>query len=268
MPLRRHSFAAAVITLSLMVAAPAAPPPAWTTTRPEAALLYRGKPIHPQCMWDLVNAGRRKSIDLGACNAPNTKDGKLFPAKQDHAFFSAELRHRDDDVFMRGDPFTSYGVLAARGNEFIVRNDSEEGGTGIFSTLMHIRLDGQKLVLMRVLQSGDRCGGGVGETKATPGVVRYSANITPHALMELAGVKRNSLPDGLAVCGGTQDMEYDLNTGRTRMVSAHVNKDFPTGFNACLERMVAAQTKWGKLVFSLPELTAFGQDYVRKCGNK
>jgi hypothetical protein len=92
--------------------------------------------------------------------------------------------------------FSSYRVLGQQGGEWVIAWEWCGGGTGIFTGVSLLHLERGTLQLVRTVATGDRCNGGLRESRLEKGVLRYSRAATPVDLLE-------SVPEGRALGLGT-----------------------------------------------------------------
>lgn len=190
----------------------------WNTATPEAAFVFSGAPVHPECLEGLGDSlVLGNAVDLGQC--AKRAEGGLKPVKHDGRVFSAE--NSGDDEEPGG--YAEYQVLANRGPEFLIRTTWNGGGTGIFDSLQVVRLNGAKLAVVKQLMSGDRCNGGLFDHGLAGNIVRYSVNLTPYDLIALGGDTKleaySDLSASAQSCVAKEDQQYDLDTGKTQQIS-------------------------------------------------
>lgn len=75
--------------------------------------------------------------------------------------------------------YTSYKVISHDKNGYLVETEVSGGGSGRFSNVMKVNVDGDELKLVKRYSGGDRCNGGVHSSEFQDGKVYISYNITP-----------------------------------------------------------------------------------------
>ena len=254
----------------------------WVTQSPESAFTYRGKPVDPRCVGALMpmERGLPKSADLSRCTGPGkaTRDGNDF-----------WIEEPDPDAIM-GTPFDSYEVLARNGSRFIVSMLSSGGGSGRFSSIVLVRREGDTLNAERFFtEIGDRCNGGIAGAHVSGNRLFWSVNVTPYDVLQASGAGLASGASGLEYgaqsCVATLDSEYNLVTGKMRLVSETLTLSYFGGTEESRSGLLSDQEGWteqfkhqhcfntyynsyvskGHTRLSPTEMKAFGQGLVLAC---
>ena len=188
--------------MSLLLAAALA----WTTVHAERGFIIHGKPIDPACPVAAVQLKDGQAVALKSCQTA------LKPAFGG-GYFSV------DHSASGGDADDSYSVLAASGARYAISINWNSGGSGIFSSLLLLRRDGDTLVREKAFSNGgDRCNGGIAEAEADGATLTWSENLTPYDLVARGGVRTleayKDLEASASSCVATVDHTYHLDTGR------------------------------------------------------
>lgn len=243
---------------------------------------YQGKPVHPYCIeFSLERTSRSKPMNLATCT-----DTTVTPRRDDNGWLTAD--HPDAGQTVRG-MYASYKVLAKKGNTFLLATSVCGGGSGVFESLMWVQLDEDRLAIVTEEPTGDRCGGGIADEYAVDGIsIRFSRFVTPVDIIELSGIKRNTVHEGLEQtpisCFGRAYYKYDLTNGTSKLVSVQLHTGFlsPNDGNGraeaewtqnadsyryqqCFNRLFNEYIDNGKADLNLTELKEFGQKFTALC---
>lgn len=136
-----------------------------------------------------------------------------------------------EDVFVMRGVFFEYELLAQEGETFIVSTYECGGGTGIFSDIRVLKVEGNLIELVDDFAAGDRCNGGLMDYSYGKGVVNYSVNITPEDLLIIGGGENSEDYDielewCAICCVGTANYEYSLSTSTSELVSITVETEY------------------------------------------
>lgn len=232
---------------------------------------YKGKPIDPMCLsQDLEEEGEAISLaectgSVGACDATMAENGlETFPDG------SIGYTFKCTDGCMRP-PFVSYKYLGMTDGLFAVQTHESGGGTGYFSGVHLYAIDGDKLIRRKTLGAGDRCNGGISDVAVKDGVLRYSVNVTPFDLVELAGgndagfVAYEDIQACAACCVGTAEYTGDTLTGVTLSDDAAVEPGDAQGADTCFSKVYDAAFRQSPAL-DTARLQKFGRDFDAACG--
>jgi hypothetical protein len=142
-------------------------------------MLYQGKPIDPACV-----------------EASNPTEGPTVPQELKHCTGAPEGKEIEGGLqVLRGGMigynyacgegpsygfcgFTGYKYLGKVQGGFALETLVNGGGTGQFSSVVIMKREGDKIWTDLVQPTGDRCDGGIVDSKVTDGVLEYSYNVT------------------------------------------------------------------------------------------
>ena len=150
---------------------------------PAPAFTHQGRPIHPQCVTALTGGEPHpEPIQLSTCG--KTKEPVEHKA-EDFSWTSKEPGGLRPE-------FASYRVLGQQGGEWVLSWEWGGGGTGIFSGVSLFHLERGALRLVRTVATGDRCNGGLSNSKLEKNVLQYSRSATPSDVLR-------SVPEGASL---------------------------------------------------------------------
>jgi hypothetical protein len=233
-----------------------------------AARLFvsQGKPVHPFCVNFAADSARWNAVALSTCS-----NAAVVPVTRPDGWREAEYP-RNDGPYM-STPFSSYLVLASKGERFLLATENSGGGTGQFSRLRWVRLAGGQLSLSKEEKDGDRCVGGLSGYAAKRGMIEFDQSLSASGIISLSGVAIDkSVAGGLReappFCDGAARYRYDPATEKMQLVSVKLNvPELPAitakDPQACLDRLV--RQKGRKTVLQPDELEKFGQAFVDAC---
>lgn len=165
-------------------------------------LSWRQHDLHPTCVTPMPEVKEGDTRDLRTCSstkgAVGRRDGFV-------TWVSAEDERVD----------AAYRVVGRLGPEWLVEWRWSGGGTGRFSGLQLVRLEGDTLRVGRSLASGDRCNGGLVSAALTKGHVHYSVVVTPLDVLAATaegralGLSEKALESSALSCAATLEFEGD-----------------------------------------------------------
>jgi hypothetical protein len=150
---------------------------------------YPEHPIPLKCIATLVEAKEDNNcIEIGKCLA---EESHLKP-NIDGWY---ELENSAHDITEEG--YFNYKFLVQQENTFFISFRQNSGGSGIFTGILPLQLDKDKLCVVNpaIVTFGDRCNGGVNSSYEKDGMIYYSINMTPPDILAQAkAVKVNIKP--------------------------------------------------------------------------
>lgn len=148
------------------------------------------------------------------------------------------------------------------------------GGTGQFSSVFKLARKGDVLTSTLVAGGGDRCNGGIAETKVIQGdVVRVTSMATP---LDLFSAVLPDQPDGVTgglptcaiCCYATTTMDFAPGSQTGRLVSVTIDGENETPDDEpgqrCLDRVLVV-TKGKSRTLTADEARAGAKRYVKEC---
>ncbi len=134
-------------------------------------LLWQMADVPPPCLDALYPMGEPTppSVDIPSCS----KDDKGQAWRSETERFGLTTHYGDDAGFI------SYRVVGIIPEGTVVETLMSGGGSGFFSGVAIVKLDGNKLISVRTFDGGDRCNGGIHASRIEGGKVVVENNITP-----------------------------------------------------------------------------------------
>lgn len=149
------------------------------------ALMLDKKPIAPLCFQQFVDESNRlKTIDLK--KAPCLKHTQAYNRfSLTHGFLGYELTSNEPSMRQ---PSIAYRYLGAinqgKSLDYLFQVNWSGGGTGFFTHLIILQLKGDQLRLIKTIDGGDRCFGGIKDATLTGNRLSYRKNATPQMLFD------------------------------------------------------------------------------------
>lgn len=229
--------------------------------------VYQGKPVHPDCIAQLTDISSNKkhpSISLVDCS--NSK--KSFHIENDY------LTTRDE-ADAEQQEFTSYSVIGQQGNKFLLDTTSWTGGTGIFTSVIWLELNNDKLTVLDLLAGGDRCNGGTRKT----GAWEYAVNDTPYDMLQRAigtplPVKAyDDLESSAASCVAQTIFRFNPATAKASFVEMRLNEESQPmddyvktiKYQLCFNELYNQLLQDGKTTLNQLQIDAFRNAFKKKC---
>ena len=238
------------------------------------SLLFNGKPVPPYCFSQMdeqdvifVNCDLMEGLQIMDDADAMHDDGR-------DGVVSASYRNVEFDSY---GGFDHYKYLGSSNGLDYVLYVSSGGGSGVFSSVLGLKRDGDVLNIADVMGVGDRCNGGdTGTSKVTAEGVIVVTNITPYDLISLPYedgtpyVEAYQEIDACAVCCvgevsvlNGQIIQVDISeVYTTPSYSASQN---PDGMQACLDKLIKAQQDQGQVSLSLDAVNAFVKKFETQC---
>jgi len=274
--------AVAVAILALAVDCPAAfgQSAPGLTMGPQAAagFVYQGKPLHPFCVEfpaDEDNAENRLADCTHTQAAPRT-DARGFLAAEDENQAHAMIRR----------PFSSYRVLGRKGDRFLIATETSGGGTGIFDSLLWVRLDESAVRMAGSIAGGDRCSGGLDGFTILGGVVEFSEHLTPEDVLALAAVRveQDSVEYSAMSCFARAHYIYDAAAETLALKSVTLRYELGTpdrdgraedreGWTglfpaqSCFNKVFNEHIEQERATLDRTLLQQFGKEFISRCGS-
>lgn len=243
-----------------------------------AALMYNGQPIDPLCFDSSPGEDSSGTVDVTTCRPDNIiVTGEISPRQPDAKtrVVGVEYSFRDSGHTMRG-PFVQYEPLGAvrigDRDGYAVAITASGGGTGVFSAVRVVRLDGKNLVTMKTLGGGDRCNGGLAEATVRDGSIYQSLHATPYDLVTVGNMSQppfrayDDLDACAACCAGVVTYRGEDLVGIRLTADAVPLEDSPDKpLQNCFNAMARALQDEGKLEFSGDDLPGLQRRFSADC---
>lgn len=167
----------------------ALPTAAMATTALPSALIRDGGPVSALCFsaLDPLNgtdeSGQNPSVSLIDCGQPEDVE-VLGTQTADDGTVTTTYKYKQDDT--GEDVWSSYKVLGPVNDGLAVLRKDDTGGSGLFSTVVVVGVEGDRLTKKRALTGGDRCNGGIESAHVENGVIITENSITPSDFVPLS----------------------------------------------------------------------------------
>ncbi len=267
-------------TVALFLMATFMVPPVLAQTKPKIttgkaaakAFVFEGQPLHPFCLdFPLERSSRDTPVELAKCT-----DRKIAPTNEGEGWWSAEYPREEGEVFISGPPGISYGVLAKKGDRFLVATEHSGGGSGQFTDLFWVHLDDKQVVVARDERGGDRCAGRLDGYRSDRAAIRFYQATPAADIVDLAGVMLDEATKGklryaYSTCDGAAYYRYDLASEKTELTSLTLNGTEPDTAaepndpQVCFDKLVQQYAKAKKTNLKPDKLKEFGQKFVATC---
>ncbi len=174
--MRNYLAAFLVCTVSLL------PLASWAAERSSKSedqhlLLWKGKEIPPLCFDKLIGPEAIEKVDIATCeNNDDIKNIKTTRTKD--SFLETSYQYAEEKENL-SPPYMSYRVVGKQGSDVVVETAWRSGGSGRFSEVLIVQLEGEELVVKKRVWSGDRCNGGISDVKIKDEKIHATVSITP-----------------------------------------------------------------------------------------
>lgn len=236
-------------------------------------MLYAGKPIDPLCFnkFPMDSARHDFVVDLKTCATPTEYEKAEGGMQTDP----------DGGIgydFVEGMGYFYYRNLGSLpSGENVIFTSSSGGGTGQFTQIFTVRLDGAKLVYGRDIAGGDRCNGGLFDAELKDGKVNYTASITAQDFSSIAhqqGVLKAEYDkdlEGCAICcaATAEFMDGDLsaiNLDDLEDEGSGSQFDHPQGHQQCFTQFFLGLKAAGTTKIEQARIKPVLADFVKNCG--
>jgi hypothetical protein len=194
--------------------------------------LYKGKLLDPKCVTRLTmgDGYEEGKISLADCSKDPGRVQRLPDG-------TVKYTGPKEELF--GRPYDSYKVLGRYGEIFLMQYDWNGGGTGYFTGLIGVRIDGDLLVRVYSAVDGDKCNRGLSKAWKEDGKILAEVALTPWDLIALVPAGKVFLKqDGRTTCtlvsghhgccGASATFRIDPLTGEETLLEVDLG-DYPMG---------------------------------------
>jgi hypothetical protein len=248
---------------------------ACANTRPKAenAFSYRGKPIHPDCVSQLLlTESRRLSLK-------EFHPSSGFEEWEDRpGFLIAEYPEQE---FEGRRPYFAYMLIGQSGGTFIIWTEEWGGGSGRFSNILFVDKSPDELRLVEALGAGDRCNGGITGAQLEGSDLYYFRDTTPIGIIGEADEKLDlvayeDLENSAASCVAQVKYRYSLVDRSHELISVTLagklsdQEDWTDRYTyqSCFNKVFNTYVDAGKTELSRVELNEFIREFKKECLNK
>lgn len=232
-----------------------------------------GLNISPLCFEQLFGTdGPKGPIDVTTCESKSGYKNIQTGIEEGRYRSLYEFPSEPDMPAEKG--FSSYEFLGDIKAGSVIETYNETGGTGRFSSLILVTLNGNTLTLVDQLAGGDRCNNGLTDANVENGQLAYSTNITPGDFPLLAwGSEKNIKPyEDLEASAMSCFAIATFKDGTLSKISLNPdagkqNDDWTTQFakQKCFNKKFKSQIESGDLELTPKEFQKFMDDFLKSC---
>jgi len=190
---------------------------------------YQRKPIRPNCIASVLGTmAEDPSIKKTALLSQCTKQAKGDPCYEGEGWlysYYPETSYPAESYL----PKTGYKVFLQSKNSYLIGIRQWGGGSGQFGSIVLLRRDKDKLMMTEVLDSGDRCNGGLSYQGTKNGTLYFSSNLTAIDIFRYApkikiGLRPYDDIDACAACCYAQaNYSYRIGDQEPKFLSITLN---------------------------------------------
>lgn len=223
--------------------------------------------IHPHCVDELVFAQGRNPVRLTECGQAV---GDVTLEGTQHIFVPAVEG-------VRGREVQGFEVLGAIGDDFVLRYIINGGGTGYFTGIVFVRLDGDTLTSVGTIAGGDRCNHGLVAARVDHDAVEFSQSFTPMDVIS-ASVQGQALEAEAQLESSANSCvavaRYRWQHGRATLIDVTFNQPALTDregwterflHQSCFNQIVAEYARVGSGPMTPAEVDRFVQTFRERC---
>ena len=236
----------------------------------ERGFKYRGKPIHPDCISQLLLS---ESRSLSLKNFRSSSGFQEWEGRP--GFLIAEYPEQE---FKGRRPYFAYLLIGQSDSTFIMWTEEWGGGTGRFSNILFVDKSADELRLVKALGEGDRCNGGIIGAQLKGSDLYYSRETTPMGIIEEADEKVDlvayeDLENSAASCVAQVKYRYSLVDHSDELISMTLagklsdQEDWTDRYThqSCFNKVFNAYVDAGKTELSRDELNEFVREFMKEC---
>lgn len=247
----------------------------WRAYNPkERRFRFQEKMVHPHCLSELMGgfepaSTARKHVSLLEC----TKDEELFKKTAHTATFETE------------NEYASYTVFANKKNRFLIDYTYGEGGTQTRETLLVVELQGDEMLFIKEIHSGDRCDNGYLDVKPSihKNKTSYSYSLWARDALNLDALGKtlntggckygDCLSSAMLYCYIVATFEYNLLTGQKELKHITIDGENVDDSNnspkrICFDQFSIHYSGKRKIRFNPQQFAIFTKAYANKCLQK
>ena len=237
-----------------------------------------GLPVSPLCFDTLNMVDGPKQVDVTTCEAlPDYKNIETSFEKGQYRT-SYQFPAEQDAPAETG--YSAYNVIGRTTNGLAVQTYSESGGTGRFSSIVTVTLEGNLLSLEDRIAGGDRCNGGITEAHVENGELVYSVSATPGDFAQMAygddhGLKAYEDLEASAMscfaeatykAGKLQAVAFNPDALPTDKTSEDWAKQYK--LQPCLNDQIKARLAMGQKNMTTAEFKSFMDMFMNSCAKQ
>jgi hypothetical protein len=238
-----------------------------------AALLWNNKDVPPLCLDRmLMGETQLKNVDVATCNEDPEKD--IMRTYREDGWVKTDYRYKAD-----GDDYPAltsmYRVIGRVKDGYALEISSLTGGSGRFTSVAVVRLDGPLLHLAHSYGGGDRCNRGVADAAVKNGILSYGLYMTPGDFPSLAYgddqglVAYEDLESSALSCFAVARYTDDRLDEIELLPKAFQQdqEDWTSNYTSqpCMNNYLRKAIKTGKIRYSLEEFKALMNGFMQTC---
>jgi hypothetical protein len=254
-----------------------------TQTTPEnfpTDFTFQEKPIDPMCVTKLLAEGGSPghAVDLLHCSQhPENKIEKVDHKLIKKGYTGFDYTYQVSPQYV-AHGISYYKYLGKFKDQDILYVIESGGGSGFMSSLILVKRDKNKLQLVKVIASGDRCNGGINENVEYKNEkLTFRVNITAYEMIRLSKALTepikpyDDLADCAACCVGEAIYENDLNQSEgPKLISVKIEKSVDSEteqgkYQSCFNELIHNYRIAEKYNFNPNDLKIFGENFYKKC---
>lgn len=237
----------------------------------DKVVMYDGKPLDPLCVAGSAEPGGE---NLKECTGSLNKTDDTMSAKGLETFEDGSVGYTFDcpDGCMR-EPFVSYKVAGKVPQGYVLKVTSSGGGTGVFSDVRVVNVEGDTLK-QTIITGGDRCNGGIDNVSVAKGtIIQYGQNVTPFDLVELSGGNKVDFEayDDIAACAacciGVAQYEDKELVGVNLTMDAMESTEGMGPIDTCFYGVYNDIVRAGNLTLNREAIDEFGASFSARCSD-
>ncbi len=229
---------------------------------PPAGFTHAGRPVHPTCVSRLVVGEPEAGVAWADCG----HEPGPVTVKRGRLTWEGPSAPRGEEA--------AYRVLGRFEGAWLVEWEWCGGGSGVFSGLAVLRVEKDRLRVVRRVVSGDRCNGGLARAVLEQGTLRYGVQRTPGELVALRLAGRaaghdpgRDLESSAMSCTAQVNYRGDalesVDLTQAPEDAAGWTERFPR--QACFNALQREWVREGKAHLDEPALTEFVAAFERRC---
>lgn len=239
--------------------------------------MYQGKPINALCIGNLTSHLDEKSINLKECvkEINKYKTDAANKALINKGYVGVDYSNKDEKENPWDRGYAYYKYLGKHGEDHVLYFLENTGGSGMFSNILIVKREGDKLILKENSAGGDRCNGGIDNAKLENNQLYYSMNLTPFDYIALSNENPKEIKpyDDLASCAvccqGSANFSYDFQN-KPKLISIDLgdlpDKEQTQGkYQTCFNQLLTNKINSGKKQLSEDELRNFVKEFNAQC---
>lgn len=156
----------------------------------DATLQWKGKPIPPMCFDSFISLSSiepSKSIDVKKCEKLSS-DMEIYETYKYNGHLITTYGFKNEGNKEEGSrpAFVSYYVAGKTDKGYVTEVTLGGGGSGEFSSIVFVDINGDTLLNLGHIEGGDRCNGGIVSLEIVKNKIQKTISATPMDLIDLS----------------------------------------------------------------------------------